>query len=72
MATVPWTEEWANYSPWGPEELDMIIKPRGVLRGSNCILFLREDILAFLAGKFSCKWGSFDFIYLKKSSFLHL
>jgi len=70
MARVPWTEEWAIYSPWGPEELDVVIKPRGVSRGSNCILFLREDTLAFLAGKFCCKCGSFDFICLKKSSFL--
>ena len=41
--------EWANYSPWGPEELDMIIKPREILRGSNRVLFifLKADVFTF-------------------------
>ena len=59
-----------NLQSMGSRRVGRGYQAKGISRGSNCILFLREDILAFLAGKFCCKCGSFDFICLKKSSFL--
>ena len=57
MAGVPWTEEWAIYSPWGPEELDVVIKPRGFRGVLTVSFFLGKIFEHFLQGSSAVNAG---------------